>query len=272
VDVPDFRPALDGSGHGDPDDHLIVVRADSHVALPFLTLADHDPGEARRHFLGTLDGRGVWAVESDEEPTDAAFMPLIMSHSKLGDELWAIAGRAVQIATWWRTHQYCGSCGKPNSIRDLERALGCDDCKTLAYPRLAPAVIVLIHRDPAQAAQSGKHEVLLARGRSFGAPMYSTLAGFVEPGESLEQCVAREIFEEVGVQVDDITYRHSQAWPFPHSVMIGFTARWASGDITIDESEIVDAQWYSIDDLPNIPPPFAISRWLIDDHITRVKG
>ena len=263
VRVPDFRPALDGSAHGDPEDHLIVVRKDSHVALPFLTLADYDPGEARRHFLGTLDGRGVWAVESDEEPDDAAFLPLIMSHGKLGDELWAVAGRAVQIATWWRTHQYCGACGKPNSLRDLERALGCDDCKTLAYPRLAPAVIVLIHRDD---------EVLLARGKSFGAPMYSTLAGFVEPGESLEQCVAREVREEVGVEVKDITYRHSQAWPFPHSVMIGFTAEWASGDIVIDESEIVDAQWWSIDDLPNIPPPFAISRWLIDDHVERLRG
>jgi NAD+ diphosphatase len=260
--VPDFRPARDGAAHGDPDDVLIVVRKDAHVALPFLTLADHE-GDDRRHFIGTLDGKGVWVVETDDEPTDAAFMPLIMTHGKLGTDLWSIAGRAVQIAAWWRTHQYCGTCGEQNSMLDMERALGCESCKTLNYPRLAPAVIMLIHRDD---------EVLLARGKSFGAPMYSTLAGFVEPGESLEQCVAREIREEVGVEVTDITYRHSQAWPFPHSVMIGFTARWASGDISIDESEIVDAQWYKVDDLPNIPPPFAISRWLIDDHIARVTA
>ena len=257
--MPDFRPGLDGSGHGSLDDHLIVVGPNGQVALPFLTLADlPDDTDARRHFLGTLDGVGVWAVETKEEPEDAAFMPLIMTHGKLGDELWAIAGRAVQIAAWWRTHQFCGECGQPNSLRDLERALGCDDCKTLAYPRLAPAVIMLVHRDD---------EVLLAHGKSFGAPMYSTLAGFVEPGESLEQCVAREIREEVGVAVTDITYRASQAWPFPHSLMIGFWARWSGGEIDIDESEIVDAQWFSIDELPNIPPPFAISRWLIDGYV-----
>jgi NADH pyrophosphatase NudC (nudix superfamily) len=126
----------------------------------------------------------------------------------------------------------------------MERALGCDGCGTLAYPRLAPAVIVLVHRD---------REVLLAQGRSFGAPMYSTLAGFVEPGESLEQCVAREVREEVGVEVTDITYRASQAWPFPHSLMVGFTARWAGGDIDIDESEIVDAHWFPLDELPEHP-------------------
>jgi NAD+ diphosphatase len=102
--------------------------------------------------------------------------------------------------------------------------------------------------------------------------MYSTLAGIVEAGESLKQCVAREIHEEVGVEVEDITYRTSQAWPFPHSLMVGFTARWKAGDIEIDESEIVDAQWFKLDDLPNIPPPFAISRWLIDGHVDRVAA
>jgi NAD+ diphosphatase len=263
VRVPDFRPGLDGSAHGSPDDLLIVVGPNSQVALPFLTLGEVDVGEARRHFLGVLDGTGVWALEADEEPEGAAFLPLIATHGRLGDELWALAGRAVQISAWWRSHQFCGTCGKRNTLRDAERALGCDDCKTLNYPRLAPAVIVLIHRDT---------EVLLARGRNFGAPMYSTLAGFVEPGESLEQCVAREVREEVGVEVTEITYQASQAWPFPHSVMIGFTARWRAGDITIDESEIVDAQWYHVDDLPNIPPPFAISRWLIDGHVERVRS
>jgi NAD+ diphosphatase len=261
VVMPDFRPALHGAAHGSLDDHVIVVGPNGQIAVPFLTLADVET-DGHRHFLGTLDGTGVWAIDVEEEPDGAAFMPLIMSHGRLGDELWAIAGRAVQISAWWRTHQFCGSCGKPNSLRDAERALGCDDCKTLQYPRLAPAVIVLIHRD---------REVLLARGKSFGAPMYSTLAGFVEPGETLEQCVAREVREEVGVEVTDITYKHSQAWPFPNSLMIGFTARWKAGDIEIDPSEIVDAQWYSIDELPNIPPPFAISRWLIDGHVAALS-
>jgi len=256
----EFRPGIDGSAHGAPTDHAIVVGPGGTVAV--LTLEDLvglSPQEQRKHFLGEMDGQGVWAVdlpEGVEPPIPLA--PLIMTHGQLGDLWWAVAGRAVQISQWWRTHRYCGACGKPNELRDSERALGCDDCKLLAYPRLAPAVIVLIHRD---------REVLLARGRSFGAPMYSTLAGFVEPGESLEQCVAREVQEEVGVKVTDITYRASQPWPFPHSLMIGFWARWESGDIDIDESEIADAQWFPVDELPNIPPPFAISRWLIDGYV-----
>lgn len=261
--MPAFRPALDGSAHGSPDDHVIAVGPNGQIAVPLLTLADVEVGEGRRHFLGEMDGLGVWAVDCADEPDGAAFMPLIVTHGKLGDEWWAVAGRAVQISAWWRSHQFCGTCGEPNSLRDAERALGCDDCKTLNYPRLAPAVIVLIHRDD---------EVLLARGKSFATPMYSTLAGFVEPGETLEQCVAREVHEEVGVEVTEITYRRSQAWPFPHSVMIGFTARWKSGEIDIDPNEIADAQWYRVDDLPNIPPPFTISRWLIDGHLERIKA
>lgn len=261
-----FVPGLDGSAHGKPDDHVVLVAPGSHIGLPVLTLADIEHlDDARRHFLGTLDGAGVWAVEvaGEDDVPDAALTPLIMAHGRLGDRWWTIAGRAVQIAAWWRSHQYCGSCGKPTSLRDAERALGCGECNTLDYPRLAPAVIVLIHR---------REELLLARGRSFGAPMYSTLAGFVEPGESLEDCVVREVREEVGVEVDDITYRMSQPWPFPHSLMLGFTARWAAGDIAIDESEIVDAQWFPVEELPNIPPPFAISRWLIDNHIERLAS
>src|SRR4051812_43751894 len=122
--MPDFRPALDGSAHGSPHDHVIVVGPNGQIGVPFLTLDDIDDGHGgHRHFLGVLDGVGVWALDVDEEPDGAALMPLIMSHGRLGDELWAIAGRAVQISAWWRTHQYCGSCGKPNQLRDAERAL-----------------------------------------------------------------------------------------------------------------------------------------------------
>ena len=260
-----FVPGLDGSAFGKPDDHVLLVAPGSQVGVPPLTLADvEDLAPDRKHFLGSLDGAGVWAVDvaADTDVGDeVALMPLIMAHSRLGNQWWAIAGRAVQISAWWHSHQYCGTCGKPTAPRDAERALGCGDCNTLHYPRIAPAVIVLIHRDD---------EVLLARGRSFGAPMYSTLAGFVEPGENLEQTIRREVREEVGVEVDEIVYRASQSWPFPHSLMLGFTARWSSGDIQIDESEIVDAQWFKVDSLPNIPPPFAISRWLIDGHIERL--
>ncbi len=139
----------------------------------------------------------------------------------------------------------------------------CPACGLLAYPRLAPAMITLVTRGEPGADQ----EALLGRGVQFRAPMYSCLAGFVEPGESLEQAVIREVFEEVGVQVGAVTYRGSQPWPFPHSLMIGFRAQWQSGEIQCDPTEIVDAQWYRRDALPNIPPRISIARKLIDEWI-----
>jgi NAD+ diphosphatase len=134
----------------------------------------------------------------------------------------------------------------------------CPACGLVAYPRLAPAMITLVTRGD---------EALLARGVQFRAPMYSCLAGFVEPGESLEQAVVREVREEVGVEVGDVRYQASQPWPFPHSLMIGFRAEWVSGDIEIDPSEIVDAQWFRYDELPSIPPRISIARRLIDDWL-----
>ena len=136
----------------------------------------------------------------------------------------------------------------------------CPRCGLSAYPRLAPAIIVLVERDD---------EVLLARGRGFGR-MYSAVAGFVEPGETLEQAVHREVCEEVGVALGAVRYFGSQPWPFPHSLMIGFFADWASGEIAADGVEIVDANWYRPDHLPEIPPALSIARRLIDDWRGRV--
>jgi NAD+ diphosphatase len=144
-----------------------------------------------------------------------------------------------------------------------ERARRCPTCGLLAFPRLAPAVITLIERDG---------EALLARNRTFPVPMYSCIAGFVEPGETMEEAVHREVHEEVGVSVKDVRYIASQPWPFPHSLMIGFEATWAGGDIVIDEKEIADAQWFRADDLPMIPPGMSIARMLIDRWLDRAAG
>jgi len=139
----------------------------------------------------------------------------------------------------------------------------CSACGLLSFPRLAPAVIVLITRDD---------QALLARGRAFPMPMYSCIAGFVEPGETLEEAVKREVREEVGVDITNVTYVASQPWPFPHSLMLGFTADWAGGDIVIDPTEIVDAQWFRADDMPPIPPGISIARKLIDGWLHAVAG
>src|SRR5438067_10445365 len=167
-------------------------------------------------------------------------------YGQVEEIMFTVAGRAVQLVEWERTHRFCGRCGTPTEAATGERARRCPDCGLLAFPRLAPAIITLVERDDGQA--------LLARGRTFPIPMYSCIAGFVEPGETIEQAVHREVGEEVGVAVENVRYWASQPWPFPHSLMLGFNADWAAGDIVIDETEIIDAQWFAADDLPPIPP------------------
>jgi NAD+ diphosphatase len=185
-------------------------------------------------------------------PVDAA------EESAMQEAAWQTGiqhGRAVQLVEWGRTHRFCGRCGTATERQANERSMKCPACGLLAFPRLAPAMITLVTRGD---------EALLARGVAFRGPMYSCLAGFVEPGESLEGAVIREVREEVGIEVGNVQYRGSQPWPFPHSLMVGFRAEWVSGDIVCDPAEILDAQWYMRDALPNIPPGISIARKLID--------
>ena len=203
----------------------------------------------------------VWAVDvpQGEDPSYGAAVDLFSYFGRSTEVEWAIAGRAVQIAEWARTHRFCGRCGTPTELSATDRSMKCPACGLMAYPRLAPAMITLVTR-----GEGDEQEALLARGVQFRAPMYSCLAGFVEPGESLEQAVVREVREEVGIEVGNVRYWGSQPWPFPHSLMIGFQAEWVSGDIVCDPAEILDAQWYRRDSLPNIPPRISIARKLID--------
>ncbi len=259
-----FTPALDL-----PDDWagaLTVVVRGGEVLLLDEHPDDVAPG-AGRHVLGLLDGAACWAVDldGDGEPDLVldGFVPLMGLYGRVDDVRWTLAGRAVQLVEWARTHRFCGRCGTPTEMAPGERALRCPSCGLLAFPRLAPAVITLIERDDGAA--------LLARGKAFPVPMYSCIAGFVEPGETMEEAVHREVGEEVGVSVTDVRYVASQPWPFPHSLMIGFEARWERGDIVIDETEIVDAQWFAPDALPMIPPGMSIARMLIDRWLTRAS-
>jgi NAD+ diphosphatase len=259
-----FVPVLDL-----PDDWAgaltIVVRGGEVLVL------DEHPDdlapEADRQVLGMLDGAACWAIDLDGDgAADVVldgFVPLMGLYGRVDDVRWTLAGRAVQLVEWARTHRFCGRCATPTEPAPGERARRCPACGLLAFPRLAPAVITLIERDDGAA--------LLARGRAFPVPMYSCIAGFVEPGETMEEAVHREVREEVGVAVTDVRYIASQPWPFPHSLMIGFEARWESGDIQVDETEIVDAQWFSPDDLPMIPPGMSIARTLIDRWLARAS-
>lgn len=213
------------------------------------------------HFLGMLDDAAMWGVDVPHglDPADGAAMDLFSYFGRSTETDWLIAGRAVQIVEWARTHRFCGRCATPTRSTPGERAMKCPSCGLLAFPRLAPAMITLVTR-----GEGADQEALLARGVQFRVPMYSCLAGFVEPGETLEGAVIREVREEVGIAVTNVRYWGSQPWPFPHSLMLGFHADYAGGDIVCDPTEILDAQWYRRDALPTIPPGISIARKLID--------
>lgn len=215
------------------------------------------------HFIGFVEAQAWWAVDvpdGDDDPSYGAAVDLRAFHGRAPEPHWLAAGRAVQIVEWARTHRYCGRCGTPTVLSSNERSMQCPACALVAFPRLSPAMITLVTRGPAGADQ----EALLARGVQWTIPMYSCLAGFVEPGESLEGAVLREVHEEVGIHVTNARYFGSQPWPFPNSLMIGFRADYESGEIECDPTEIMDAGWYRRDDLPMIPPGISIARKLID--------
>jgi len=241
------------------ENRLLTKIDDDGTVIPLSTDFDQpDLSLLRRHFLGSLNGRHCYAVELDCDrytSDQLKFKDLRQLFGLLPEDMIWIAGRANHIVTWSLAHQYCGQCGNPTKNKSDERAKTCPQCGLINYPRLSPAVIVAVRRG---------NQLLLAQGQRFKTGFYSVLAGFVEPGETLEDCVHREIFEEVGIEVKNIRYFGSQPWPFPDSLMLGFTAEYAAGKIQIDKSEIVDAGWFTADDLPPIPPRISIARQLID--------
>ncbi|MEZ5340362.1 MAG: NAD(+) diphosphatase [Acidimicrobiales bacterium] len=225
------------------------------------------------HVLGTDDDTPVWVVDGGKYPEveeeSAEWVNLRSLYGRLSDADWTLAGRGAQVLLWDRDHQFCGRCGTATQPHDTDRARHCGSCGLLSFPRISPAVIMLVERT----APGGVPEVLLAWGRQFPGRFFSALAGFVEPGESLEECVVREIREEVGIEVSDVTYFASPPWPFPHSLMVGFTARYVSGDITVQEAEIVEAGWFSANELPPAPRGgMSIAGWLIEDWLNRTAN
>ena len=218
------------------------------------------PCGGARHFLGVLDGRPCWGVDVDGDGDVDGFLDLRALHGRLGESRWAVAGRAVQLVAWDRDHRFCGRCGTSTDRVDGERARRCPACGLLAFPRLAPAVIVLVERGD---------ECLLGRNARFPSGMWSTLAGFVEPGETVEHAVRREVLEESGVTVGPVSYFGSQPWPFPHSLMLGFVGTWEEGEPVADGVELVEADFFRFDELPDLPPKMSIARSLIDDFVRR---
>ena len=231
-----FEPLVDLPAAHEPDALVFAFSGDRMLARDGapLTAADLDGSEPLP--LGRLDGRLCLAYElpDDYEPGPGLELEHLRAlWGRLDDPLWTLAGRALQTVAWYRDHAFCGRCGTATERLAGERARGCPSCGLAAYPRLAPAVIVLIERDGDGAA--------LPR-RAVSRQDVLVLAGFVEPGESLEECVHREIGEEAGIRSPTCATSASQPWPFPHSLMVGFFATYAGGELQLDPSEIVDAR------------------------------
>lgn len=273
--IPDFRPpsetpktALWFLFH---EERLLVAHGRENEHIPqWSHLESLHLSPVGALFLGWLEDHACYAGELPDGKgiTDSfSFTGLRRLFTRLKEDEILAAGVGNQLVQWNKAHHYCGRCGGLTRDKEDERAKICPQCGLINYPRLSPAIIVAVVKGS---------QILLAHSKRFPAAFYSVLAGFVEPGETLEDCVKREVFEEVGISVKDIRYFGSQPWPFPDSLMVAFTARYAGGKVRIDHSEIADAGWFSANRLPSIPPKISIARRLIDwfsnGHPMKGKG
>jgi NAD+ diphosphatase len=243
------------------ENKFLALERNGQLALPGININKLLEKPIRRHYLCQIDGRSYYTAELPPDTIIPEGLTLYNLRRLLGqipESLFFLVGKAYQIMHWDSTYQYCGRCGTMTETKADERAKLCPSCGFISYPRISPAIIVAISR--------GK-EILLASGSRFPSNFYSVLAGFVDPGETFEECVQREVEEEVGLKVKNIKYFGSQPWPFPDSLMVGFTAEYESGEIKVDKGEILDARWFSPNQLPVIPGPGTIARQLIDRHI-----
>lgn len=260
------------------DDHWIIGVVGSRLLMSqenqsFL-LPHHHLREAvsdapvERLYLGRWQGTPCFAFiyPANFEPPQASGFVTSGLRSQLGqvaDELFSLAGRAQQLAHWYEFHRYCGRCGRATQLELHERVLACSHCGALYYPRIAPCVIGIVLRE---------QTCLLAHNANFAEGLYSVIAGFIEPGETAEQALAREIREETNIEVERLEYICSQPWPFPSQLMLGFVAHYKSGEIQVDGVEITDANWFPPHALPQVPPPRTISGKLIDVFLQRVRA
>ncbi len=240
------------------DHEMLVKVTNTGITIPYAeNLEELKITPIRTQYLGTLEGQPCYSVEvtpETEAPEGMEFKELRDLYEFLEEDVYLLAGKAVQVVTWDRNHQFCGRCGIPTITSEYEMAKVCPECGFRSYVRLSPAVITAIVKD-------GK---LLMAKHGYRGGMYSLIAGFVEPGETLEEAVERETLEEVGLKVKNIKYFGSQPWPFPHSLMVAFTAEYESGDINVDGREITDAKWFSIDEIPRMPSQASIASELIE--------
>jgi NAD+ diphosphatase len=238
---------------------LVKKESENHVSIPYLEgsrVAKSSLNEIC--FLGKYNEIFCYCARITPEslPYGYKLINLRSLYGKIDNGFWGISGYARQICDWNINFKFCGRCGAETKRKKNEHVRICPICKLTNYPRISPAIITAVVKD---------NKILLARGVNFpNKKMFSVLAGFVEPGETLEECVVREIFEETRIKVKKIQYFKSQSWPFPDSLMIGFTAEYKSGNLFIDTREIVDAGWFTAGNLPVVPGKYTLAGELIE--------
>lgn len=245
---------------------LVEETQNQEIRIPCLSRSDF----SRIHlsdsfFAGYLDGIPVFSGTVEKEPDEAfTMMNLRKVFNKVSPEIWNIIGYARGIRDCRINASFCGKCGKKTVPKTDEHAMFCNECRLTFYPRISPAIITAVVKED---------RLLLARGVNFpNKKMFSVLAGFVDAQENLEECLQREVFEETGIRVKNIRYFGSQPWPFPDSLMIGFTAEYAGGNLVIDQTEIAEAGWFRADELPMVPQPPTLSGQLIQWFVDRYGG
>jgi NAD+ diphosphatase len=239
------------------EDKLLIDTKNKNKIPLTKNLQEYHISPIRTIYLGKLENYPCYAAEVEPNtlaPQKMTFENLRSAYKCLDENIYLLAGRAIQIINWDKNHQFCGKCGTPTQNRDHEMAKICPKCGFMSFPRLSPAVITAIIKND---------KILMAK-HAYRENMYGLIAGFVEPGETLKECVERETMEEVGLKVKNIKYFGSQPWPYPHSLMIGFTAEYRSGKIKVDGKEITEARWFSSGEIPRSPSKMSIASELID--------
>lgn len=263
-----YIPAVDAPEGSDSSEAIwfifagnkLLVKLDGEkAALPrFVNPAASGIGIIRSQYLGTLGGVHCYSGEASDgsfAPAGMEFRELRPLFGVLEDDEFLLAGRAIQIVAWDSANRYCSRCGSPVGSLPGERAKKCPECGLVKYPQICPAIIVAVIKDS---------KILLAHSRNFKPGYYGVISGFVEPGETFEECVRREVMEEVAITVKNIKYFKSQPWPFPNSLMVAFTAEYAGGELRPDGVEILDAGWYGEGEFPAVPANYSVARQLID--------
>ena len=272
-----FAPGCDAVPSPPPDDARWCIFRDGELLLLQRSITEApallDAATAaslpmlRVHNVGRLDGGVALAGEVAPDaglPDGVVASNLRAAATLLAPSAWSAAALSSQVLHWDRTNRFCGDCGSPTAQPDpRERARRCPRCGHTAYPRVAPCVITLVHDG---------ERLLLTRQASWPAGRYGLVAGFVEAGETLERCVRREVDEETGLAVDEVTYMGSQPWPFPHQLMVGFFARYAGGEVALRDGELEDARWFEPGALPTLPPRLSIARSLIEHFLLHGAG